>query len=110
VRVGRLARIRNYNLEMALRSLEFFMTPEFREFMDDVNQIDRLDLLIIKGTALLQDMLVAIAAHRQGGNEAALKKAPLAKVARAALGRPEEARLLELVLKPPRSGTSPPTS
>jgi len=67
--------------------------------MADLNEIDRLDLLIIKGMALVQDMLVGIAAHRGVGTEEKLRKVPMAKLARQALSRPEEATLLELVLE-----------
>ncbi|MHB0972004.1 MAG: hypothetical protein ACYC7A_21425 [Thermoanaerobaculia bacterium] len=84
---------------MTLRSLEFWQTPQFRKFMDDVNEIDRLDLLIIKGTALVQDMVVGIASHRTAKAETSLSRAPLRKVARLALNEPSEAYLLDLILE-----------
>lgn len=67
--------------------------------MADVNDIDRLDLLIIKGMALLQDMLVGLAGHREGLPEEKYKRVPLAQLARRALIKPAEAPLLELILE-----------
>ena len=75
--------------------------------MADVNDINRLDLLIIKGMALLQDMLVGIAAHRTSEPEEKLKRVPIAKLARRALTKPEESQLLDLILSAARIRNQP---
>jgi len=86
---------------MALRSIEHYRSAQIRRFLDDLSTIDRIDLLLIKGVAFLQDLLTGVAATRLGVPEDDVRRRfrSFSKLVRKALNRPEEQALRDLILE-----------
>src|SRR5712691_9364408 len=84
---------------MTLRSIEHYRQPNIRKFLDDMNRIGRMDLLLIKGGAFIQDLLVGMCSSRHGKDEEALRTMPFGKLAKLTLVKPQEAALFDLVLR-----------
>jgi len=94
---------------MTARSIEFYRSEKIRKFIDDMNTIDRLDLLMIKAIAFLHDLLVAMQAEQTGEPEEELRRrfSSFAKLAKRTLTRPEHQRFRDLLLEFNRIRNSP---